>query len=84
MPHNKHPYHFSWPAAIIAGKLFTLVLQKQSDRLDLCTDIMGGIPWSSREVIWSDQNSKETVLGWLEDEEERDVDKCEDFAILDM
>jgi hypothetical protein len=81
--HNKPPFQFSQLAAITVGKLYALVSQKQFDRVDQHTNIMVGILGSSCEVICIDQNSEQTILRCLEDEEGYYVDKCEqDFAIL--
>jgi hypothetical protein len=70
-------------AAVIVVELFALVSQNWSHRPDLGTNIIGGILGSSCELIHRDQNSEQTTLGWLEDEERSDIDKHkEDFAIL--
>jgi hypothetical protein len=54
---------------------------RHSDRLDLGTNVLGSMLVSTYRMIRSSQNSEQTVVGWLEDEDESYVDEHEDCSL---
>jgi hypothetical protein len=74
------PLHNKSPVTSADWYLSNNLLLIYAGSLNVGTNIKT-IPETSCTVICSDQNSEQSVLGWLDNKEGSNVDECEDFAL---